>query len=115
MKEATADEFRVISAAAIMQRIKASMHSVNIVHDVFFLEYSLYEDNSVWQTVEELRKRGLAYDNDGAVWFKSTELGDEKDRVIVKKTGAPTYRLPDTVYHLNKLELGYDLSVDKSG
>ena len=115
MKESSADEFRVIAAAAIMQRIKASMRSVNIVHDVFFLEYSLYEDNSVWQTVEELRKRGLAYDNDGAVWFKSTELGDEKDRVIVKKTGAPTYRLPDIAYHRNKLERGFDLIVDIFG
>src|SRR5260370_9751974 len=115
MKESSADEFRVIAAAAIMQRMKVSMRSVKNVHDVFFLEYSLYEDNSVWQTVEELRKHGLAYDNDGAVWFKSTELGDEKDRVIVKKTGAPTYRLPDIAYHRNKLERGFDLIVDIFG
>src|SRR5262249_27466704 len=92
MQDASADEFRAIAAAAIMERIKASMRSVNIAHDVFFLENSLYEDSSVWQTVDELRKRGLAYDKDSAVWFKSTELGDEKDRVIVKTTGAPTYR-----------------------
>ena len=115
MKEASADDFRVIAADAIMARIKSSMQAVNIAHDVFFLENSLYEDNSVWQTVDELRKLGLAYDQDGAVWFKSTELGDEKDRVIVKKTGAPTYRLPDMAYHRNKLERGFDLIVDIFG
>src|SRR5260221_10229027 len=115
MKEASADDFLVIAADAIMVRIKSSMQAVNIAHDVFFLENSLYEDNSVWQTVDELRKLGLAYDQDGAVWFKSTELGDEKDRVIVKKTGAPTYRLPDMAYHRNKLERGFDLIVDIFG
>ena len=80
------------AANAVMERIKSSMRRVNIFHDVFFLENSLYEDKSVWETVEELRKRGYVYEKDGAVWFKSTALGDEKDRVIVKTTGDPTYR-----------------------
>jgi arginyl-tRNA synthetase len=115
MRDAPAEEFRILAARAIMERIKSSMHRVNIFHDEFFLENSLYEDGSVWQTVEELRKRGMAYDKDGAVWFKSTELGDEKDRVIVKKTGDPTYRLPDMAYHRNKLERGFDLIVDIFG
>jgi len=113
--DASADEFRKIAAAAIMERIKASMRRVHIVHDVFFLEASLYEDGSVWRTVDTLRERGFAYDADGAVWFKSTELGDEKDRVIVKRTGTPTYRLPDMAYHQNKLERGFDLVVDVFG
>ncbi len=115
MREAPASDFREIAARAIMERIKSSMRRVNIVHDVYFLENSLYEDGSVWATVEELRKRGYAYDQDGAVWFKSSALGDEKDRVIVKRTGEPTYRLPDMAYHRNKLERGFDLVVDIFG
>ncbi len=115
LRDAPAGDFREIAARAIMERIKSSMWRVNIVHDVYFLENSLYEDGSVWDTVEALRKRGFAYDKDGAVWFKSTELGDEKDRVIVKRTGEPTYRLPDMAYHRNKLERGFDLVVDVFG
>lgn len=115
LADAPMEEFRSIAADALIQRIKASMHRVNIVHDSFFLENSLYQDGAVWDMVQALRDRGMAYDSDGAVWFKSTELGDEKDRVIVKKTGAPTYRLPDMAYHKNKLERGYDLIVDIFG
>src|SRR5258708_22740027 len=115
MIAASADDFRVIAADAIMERIKSSMRAVNISHDVFFLENSLYEDKSVWQTGDELRKRCLSYELDGAVWFKSTELGDEKDRVIVKKTGAPTYRLPDIDYHRYKFDRCFGVLVDVFG
>jgi arginyl-tRNA synthetase len=115
MRESPADAFREIAAAAIMARIKASMQRVNIRHDVYFLENSLYEDGSVWETVDALRSRGLAYDKEGATWFQSTALGDEKDRVIVKRNGQPTYRLPDMAYHRNKLERGFDLVVDVFG
>jgi arginyl-tRNA synthetase len=115
LRDAAADEFRQLAAAAIIERIRASMRRINIHHDVFFNESSLYEDGSVYETVRILRERGLAYDLDGAVWFKSTELGDEKDRVIIKKTGEPTYRLPDMAYHRNKLDRGFDLVVDIFG
>src|SRR5438477_5700630 len=57
----------------------------------------------------------MAYTQEGSVWLKSSQLGDEKDRVIVKSTGAPTYRLPDMAYHRNKLERGFDLVVDIFG
>ncbi|HVO43913.1 MAG TPA: arginine--tRNA ligase [Aggregatilineales bacterium] len=115
LKDASVAEFRTLAARAVFERIRNSMHRVNINHDVFFNESSLYEDGAVWQTVEALRQAGFAYDRDGAVWFKSTALGDEKDRVIVKKTGEPTYRLPDMAYHKNKLERGFDLIVDVFG
>jgi arginyl-tRNA synthetase len=115
LRDASLDEFRVLASKAIIERIRYSMRRVNIVHDVFFNESSLYTDNAVWQTVELLRQRGYAYDQDGATWFKSTLLGDEKDRVIVKRTGDPTYRLPDMAYHRNKLERGFDLIVDVFG
>lgn len=109
------EQFRKLASEAIFARIKNSMRRVNIVHDVFFSENGLYEDGSVWETVRVLRERGSAYDKDGAVWFKSTDFGDEKDRVIVKRTGEPTYRLPDMAYHKNKLERGFDLVVDVFG
>lgn len=115
LKDAPADEFRKIAAAAIIARIRGSMRRVNIVHDVYFNESSLYEDGAVWDTVQALRARGMAYDSDGAVWFRSSALGDEKDRVLVKRTGEPTYRLPDMAYHRNKLDRGFDLIVDVFG
>jgi arginyl-tRNA synthetase len=115
LADAPVEKFRQLASDAIFHRLRFSMRRVNINHDVFFLENSLYEDGSVWETVRALRERGMAYDQDGAVWFKSTALGDEKDRVIVKRTGEPTYRLPDMAYHKNKLERGFDLVVDVFG
>lgn len=114
-KDAPASEFGAVASQAIMARLKNSMRRVNIIHDVFFLEHSLIDDGSVWHTVDALRQRGYAYDQDSAVWFKSTALGDEKDRVIVRRNGEPTYRLPDMAYHKNKLERGFDLIVDVFG
>jgi arginyl-tRNA synthetase len=115
LAKADADAFRKLAADSIFVRIKNSLRRVNIQHDVFFLEDSLYQDGSVWQTVEALRARGQAYDADGAVWFRSTYFGDEKDRVIVKRNGEPTYRLPDMAYHRNKLDRGFDLVIDVFG
>lgn len=115
LKDAEGAVFMEIAAKAIMERIKTSMRRVNIHHNSFFLERSLLEDGEVWRTVEVLRERGYAYEQDGAVWFRSTAFGDEKDRVIVRRDGQPTYRLPDMAYHKNKLDRGYDLVVDIFG
>lgn len=115
LRDAPISSFREVAAAACMERIKTSMRRVHIEHDVFFLENSLYEEGAVEETIQVLRDRGYAYEQDGALWFKSTALGDEKDRVIVKKTGEPTYRLPDMAYHKNKLDRGFDLIVDIFG
>jgi arginyl-tRNA synthetase len=65
--------------------------------------------------VETLRSKGLVYDEEGAVWFKTTEFGQEKDRVIIKSTGEPTYRLPDIAYHREKFRRGFDWLVDIFG
>jgi arginyl-tRNA synthetase len=65
--------------------------------------------------IEEFRSRGFAYDKDGAVWFKATALGLDQDRVIVKRTGEPTYRLPDIAYHREKFRRGFGLIVDIFG
>jgi len=115
LRDAPVERFRQLASESIFYRLKSSLRRINIVHDVFFREDSLYEDGSVEETIAALRARGLAYERDGALWFKSTALGDEKDRVIVKRSGEPTYRLPDIAYHRNKLERGFDLIVNVFG
>ena len=99
----------------IFNDIKKTLSRLNIAHDVFTNENSLYESGKVREVIEELRARGLAYDQDGAVWFKATALGGEKDKVIVKSTGEPTYRLPDIAYHREKLRRGFGLVIDVLG
>jgi arginyl-tRNA synthetase len=91
------------------------MLRLGIRMDAFFNEHSLYESNRVWNVLDALREKGLAYDMDGAVWFKTTEFGKEQDTVLVKSSGEPTYRLPDIAYHADKLDRGYDLVVDVFG
>lgn len=95
--------------------IRTTLQRLGIQHDVYFNEDSLYSNGSVASTIEALRNEGLVYDKDGAVWFELTKLGLEKDKVIVKSTGEPTYRLPDIAYHRDKLGRGYDIVVDIFG
>lgn len=95
--------------------IKKTLDTMKVKHDIFFNEQSLYDSGAVTQTIEELRSKGWAYDKDGATWLKLTELGEKDDRVIVKSTGEPTYRLPDICYHRDKMSRGYDLLIDIFG
>lgn len=107
--------FKAFAEEAIFSRIRATVDALGINFDVYFNETSLYEDGSVQDVIEKLRSRGLAYDKEGAVWFRGTDFGLDKDRVIVKSSGEPTYRLPDIAYHLNKMSRGFDLIVDVFG
>lgn len=107
--------FKEKAENAIFDEIRKTLERMNIKMDSFFNEYSLYEDGSIDKTVEAFRNKGLAYDKDGAVWFKTTEFGKEKDTVLIKSTGEPTYRLPDIAYHANKLDRGFDLCLDVFG
>lgn len=84
-------------------KIRATLERLHIHHDVFFNEDSLYSDGKVKDTVEELRKRGVVYEKDGATWLKLSAMGMTDDRVIIKSSGEPTYRLPDIAYHYDKL------------
>jgi arginyl-tRNA synthetase len=115
LAEAGWETFKEIAEAAMFDSIKATLARLGIHMDVFFNENSLYDDGSVWDVVEKLRERGYAYDSEGAVWLKTAELGGPEDRVIVKSTGEPTYRLPDIAYHRNKLQRGFALVVDVLG
>lgn len=107
--------FREKAESEIFNDIRATLERMNIKMDSFFNEYDLYEDGSIDEVVRELRDKGLAYDRDGAVWFKTTEFGKDKDTVLIKSTGEPTYRLPDIAYHVNKLSRGYNLCIDVFG
>jgi arginyl-tRNA synthetase len=100
---------------AMFDDIKATLVRMKITMDTFFNEHSLYEDGSIDTVVERLRDKELAYDAEGATWFKTTAFGKEKDTVLIKSTGEPTYRLPDIAYHIQKLERGFDLCVDIFG
>ena len=83
--------------------------------DVYFLESSLYEDGRVNATVEALRETGKVFDFDGAVWLRTTEYGDQKDRVMIKSDGSPTYFLPDVAYHIDKWERGFHHAINVQG
>jgi len=99
----------------LFESIKKALAKMGVVHDVFFNEDSLYSSGKLQEVIEEFRNKGLAYDQEGAVWLKTTALGLEQDRVIVKSTGEPTYRLPDIAYHREKFCRGFELVVDVFG
>ena len=83
--------------------------------DRWFSEQSLYDGGKVEAVIEGLKKRGIVYLQDGAQWFKSTEFGDEKDRVVVRSNGLTTYFASDIAYHQDKFERGFDRVVDVWG
>jgi len=109
------DTFATYARNRISAQQKATLARVGIIFDNYFREESLYETGKVWETLEALRQRGYIYEKDGAQWFRSTEFGDDKDRVVVKAGGEPTYRLPDIAYHWDKGQRGFDLVVDIFG
>ena len=108
-------KFKEQAEQEIFADIKHTLRSLGIEFQSYFNENSLYEDGKINEVIEEFRKKGLAYDQDGAVWFKAAALGGEKDKVIVKSSGEPTYRLPDIAYHREKFRRGYDLMIDIFG
>lgn len=97
------------------QQIMNTLARLKINQDVFYNEDTLYTDGKIQEVIEEFNQKGLSYEKDGALWLKFTELGLENDRVIVKSTGEPTYRLPDIAYHREKFLRGFELIVDVFG
>ncbi|NJB69374.1 arginyl-tRNA synthetase [Desulfobaculum xiamenense] len=96
----------------ILDGIKADLADFNVEHQVWFSEKSLLATGAVDKTFKLLAENGLAYDKDGAFWFKSTQFGDDKDRVLRKSDGSLTYFASDIAYHDNKYDRGFDLCVD---
>lgn len=115
LASAGVEVFKDAAEKHIFAEIEATLDRLGIRMDTFFNEYSLYESNAVWDVLDELRTTGYVYDREGAVWFKTSKLSTNQDRVLVKSTGEPTYRLPDIAYHADKLRRGFDLVVDVFG
>ena len=126
--------FKDAAEARMFGWINRSLASIDIKHDAFYNETSLFESRLIWRVLDTMRENGHIYkathwegadedeiadvDEKGyepATWFRSTTFGDEKDRVMVKSDGVPTYTLPDIAYHCDKLERGFDIAVNVLG
>ena len=87
-----------------------------ITYDKWFRESTLHNDGSVQRVIDALKEKGVTYEQDGALWFKASEYGNDKDIVLVRANGLPTYIVPDIAYHYNKLVTrGYDKAIDVLG
>ena len=107
--------FKQAAERTIFEDISTTLKRMGISFDNYYNEQSLYENGHVDSVIKELTDKGLVYEKDGATWFKTTELGQEKDRVIIKSSGEPTYRLPDIAYHREKFRRNFDWLVDIFG
>ena len=107
--------FKEKAEQLIFEDISGTLKRMGIVFDNYYNERSLYEDGHIEAVVAELRSKGLVYEKDDATWFKTTEFGQEQDRVIIKSSGEPTYRLPDIAYHREKFKRNFDWMVDIFG
>jgi len=109
------DRIRSFAVAALRREQDRDLTAFRVHFDCYYLESSLYEEGRVDATVAALRETGLVYDLDGAVWLRTTEFGDQKDRVMIKADGSPTYFLPDVAYHLTKWERGFHHVINVQG
>ncbi|KPP99514.1 MAG: arginyl-tRNA synthetase ArgS [Bacteroidetes bacterium HLUCCA01] len=107
--------FKETAEKVIFADISKTLERMNIRMDTYFNENDLYENGAIDSVLQRLDQKGLTYKQDGALWFKTTLFGKEKDTVLVKSSGEPTYRLPDIAYHAHKLDRGYDVCVDIFG
>ena len=107
--------FREWAQAEIFAEIRATLSKLQIEFDVFFSERSLHDDGKLQHALDDLRERGFVYDADGAVWLRSTEFGLDRDRVLIKSSGEPTYLMPDIAYHREKFARGFELIIDVLG
>jgi arginyl-tRNA synthetase len=100
---------------AILHNIRQDLKEFGVVYDEWFSERSLTDNHAVEKAIERLQQTGHVYEKGGALWFRSTDFGDEKDRVVVRDNGQSTYFASDIAYHANKLERGYDRVIDVWG
>lgn len=99
-----------------IQKLKDDLAKYRINYDCWYHESSLHESGKVEEIIEKLKKSGYTYESEGALWLKSTEFGDEKDRVLLRANGVPTYLVPDIAYHYDKLVTrGFDKAIDILG
>jgi len=109
------DPFQAKAEEIIFADIEATLERINVHIETFFNEKQLYQDDRVEKTVTALKDAGVTYEKDDALWFKTTDFGKDKDTVLIKSSGEPTYRTPDMAYHVDKFERGYDVIIDVLG
>jgi arginyl-tRNA synthetase len=107
--------FQKIAESEVFKDIRNTISRLKIRMDVFYNEQSLYDNGKINEVISLLQEKELAVQRDNALWFLSSKLGMEQDRVIVKSSGEPTYRLPDIAYHREKFERGFELIIDIFG
>ncbi len=111
-KEEVLRIFTDYAANAILNEIKEDLKSFGVVFDNYFSERNLYEDDQVGKLLTELEEKQFIYRDGETIWFKTSDFGDEKDRVVVRKNGEPTYFAADIAYHQNKYVRGFDTLID---
>ena len=99
--------FTEFAAALILKGIRADLEQFGVRFDNWFSEKVLFEQGAVQRSIEELKERDLAYEHEGALWFRTTRFGDEKDRVMIKEDGSTTYFASDIAYHREKFSRGF--------
>ncbi len=102
------ERFRAIGVELMFTQIKASLAEFGVHFDVYFHENTLHESGAVDRAVARLRELGMLYEKDGATWLRSTDYGDDKDRVVLRSNGQPAYISGDLAYYLDKRERGFD-------
>ncbi|PTK06345.1 arginine--tRNA ligase [Mammaliicoccus sciuri] len=107
--------FRKLGLDYEMKKLKQDLTDFNIHFDNWFSETSLYETNKISAVLDKMTELGYTYEQDGATWLKTTEFGDDKDRVLIKQDGTYTYFLPDIGYHYDKVERGFDKLINLFG
>jgi len=107
--------FRDFTEKEIFANIENTLENLGIKFDVFTKEGTFYKNGAIDNVLKILKEKNLSYKKDGAVWFKTSSLNKDEDKVLVKSSGEPTYRLPDIAYHADKVDRGFDLIVDIFG
>ncbi|MEP6634964.1 MAG: arginine--tRNA ligase, partial [Luteimonas sp.] len=109
------DAIRRFAVAWLRREQNLDLAAFGVGFDVYFLESSLYANDKVEETVRELVRHGHTYEDGGALWLRSTDYGDDKDRVMRKSDGTYTYFVPDVAYHLSKWQRGYERAITELG
>jgi arginyl-tRNA synthetase len=107
--------FKNLAEKIIFDDIRKTIQRLGFAFDSFYNEKSLYDEGKIDAVIDRLRKKSLIKEKEGATWFLTSKLGFEQDRVFIKSSGEPTYRLPDTAYHIEKIKKGFDLMIDIFG
>jgi arginyl-tRNA synthetase len=101
-----------IAGQSILNEIKDDLRDFGVTFDEYFSEKELYQNNGVVNLLESLRKKNFVYSDGETLWFRTTDFGDEKDRVVIRKNGEPTYFAADIAYHQNKFSRGFEMVID---